>query len=168
MFLCFLIHCLGLSSLSCQEAVVFWFHCCNHHPQWLWSPRRGNLSLLSPFHLLFAMPCNGARCHDLSFLIFSLKLALSLSSFTLIKMLFSSSLPSPIRVIQNRNFTRHCFSLLCNLPYVFFFFPILFLNASLYWFHDPLLSFNDNLKNTVETICEWRMMALSGSESQNL
>ena len=39
------------------------------------------------------LPCsNGAGCHDLSFLIFSLKPALSLSSFSLIKRLFSSSL----------------------------------------------------------------------------
>ena len=46
------------------------------------------------FHLFtFYLPCsNGAGCHDLSFLIFSLKPALSLSSFSLIKRLFSSSL----------------------------------------------------------------------------
>ena len=37
---------------------------------------------------------NGGRYHDLVFLIFSLKPALSLSSFTLIKKLFSSSLLS--------------------------------------------------------------------------
>ena len=48
-------NCLGLSSLSCQEAIVFWFHGCSHCPQWFWSPRRGNLSLLPPFPLLFAM-----------------------------------------------------------------------------------------------------------------
>ena len=39
----------------CQEANVFWFHGRSHHPQWFWSPRRGNLSLLPPFPLLFAM-----------------------------------------------------------------------------------------------------------------
>ena len=38
-----------------QEAIVFWFHGCSHHPQLFWSPKRGNLSLLSPFPLLFAM-----------------------------------------------------------------------------------------------------------------
>ena len=32
--LCFSTHCLGLSSLSCQEAVVFWFHGCSHHLHW--------------------------------------------------------------------------------------------------------------------------------------
>jgi len=34
---------LSLSSLSCQEAMVFWFHDCSHCPQWFWSPRGGNL-----------------------------------------------------------------------------------------------------------------------------
>ena len=53
--LCFLTHCLGLSSLSCQEATVFWFHGRSHRLQWFCSPRRGNLSLLPPFPLLFAM-----------------------------------------------------------------------------------------------------------------
>ncbi|CAI9179746.1 unnamed protein product [Rangifer tarandus platyrhynchus] len=54
---------------------------------------------LSPFYL----PCSyGARCHDLSFfLIFSFKLALSLSSFILIKRLFSSSSLSAIRVVSS-------------------------------------------------------------------
>ena len=49
------------------------------------------------------LPCNnGARCHDLSFfLIFSLKMALSLSSFTLIKRLCSSYLLSAIRVVSS-------------------------------------------------------------------
>ena len=46
---------LSLSLLSCQEAVVFWFHGCSHHLHWLWSPRRGNLSILPLFPLLFAM-----------------------------------------------------------------------------------------------------------------
>ena len=53
--LCFSTCCLGLSSLSCQEAIFFWFHVCSHCPQWSWSPRRGNLSLFPPFPLLFAM-----------------------------------------------------------------------------------------------------------------
>ena len=45
---------------------------------------------------------NGAGCHDLSFfLIFSFKLALSLSSFTLIKRLFSSSSLSTIREVSS-------------------------------------------------------------------
>ena len=53
---------------------------------------------LFPFYL----PCsNENRCHDLSFLIFSLKLALSLSSFTLIKMFFNSSSLCAIWVVSS-------------------------------------------------------------------
>ena len=52
---------------------------------------------LFPFYLPWS---NGTGCHDLSFfLIFSFKLALSLSSFTLIKRLFSSSSLSGSRVV---------------------------------------------------------------------
>ena len=52
---------------------------------------------LFPFYL----PCiNGTGCHDLSFL-FSFKLAFSLSSFTVIKRLFRSSLLSAIRVVSS-------------------------------------------------------------------
>ena len=55
------------------------------------------------FHLSsFYLPCsNGARCHDLSFfLIFSPRPTLSLSSFALIKRLFSSSSLSAIGVVS--------------------------------------------------------------------
>ena len=34
-FVCFSMHCLGLSQLSCQDANVFWFYGCSHHLQWL-------------------------------------------------------------------------------------------------------------------------------------
>ena len=44
----------SLSLFSCQEAII-WFHDCGHCLQWFWSPRRGNLSLLPSFPLLFAM-----------------------------------------------------------------------------------------------------------------
>ena len=55
------------------------------------------------FHLFpFYLPCsNGAGCHDLRFLIFSLKLALSLSSSTLINSLFRSFLLFAIRVVSS-------------------------------------------------------------------
>ena len=57
---------------------------------------------VSPFNLPVG---KGVRCHDLClfvclFLIFNFKLVLSLSSFTLIKRLFSSSSLSAIRVIS--------------------------------------------------------------------
>ena len=57
------------------------------------SPQRGNLSLLPPFPLLSAMIL-------VFFLVFSFKPALSLSSFTLIKRLFSSSSLSAVRVVS--------------------------------------------------------------------
>ena len=53
---------------------------------------------LSPFYLSWS---NGAWCQDLIFLIFSFKLALSLSSFTIIKRLLSSSSLSAIRVVSS-------------------------------------------------------------------
>ena len=60
-------HCLSL--LSCQEAIIFWFHGCSYHPQWFWSPRRGNQTVLLPFPLLF--PCSyEGRYHVLSFFFF--------------------------------------------------------------------------------------------------
>ena len=37
-------HCLGLSLLSCHEAMVFWFHGYSHHLQWFWSLKGGNLT----------------------------------------------------------------------------------------------------------------------------
>ena len=47
--LCFSTHCLGLSSLSCQKSIFFWFHGYSHRLQSFWSPRRGNLPLLPSF-----------------------------------------------------------------------------------------------------------------------
>ena len=46
---CFSTQCLGLSSFSCRESIVFWFHGCDHCPQWFWNPGGGNLSHLSLF-----------------------------------------------------------------------------------------------------------------------
>ena len=76
-----------------------------------------------PFYLACS---NGAICHDLSFyFIFSFKSALSLSSFTLIKRLFSSSLLSAIRVVSS-SYLR----LLMFLPpihvHIFILFQVLF------------------------------------------
>ena len=55
------------------------------------------------FHLfpLYMSWSNGAKCHDFSFLIFSFKPVLSLTSFTLIKRFFSSSLLFALRVISS-------------------------------------------------------------------
>ena len=38
--LCFLICCLGWSQLFFQRTSIFYFHGCNHHLQWFWSPRK--------------------------------------------------------------------------------------------------------------------------------
>ena len=53
---------------------------------------------LFPFYLSWS---NGAGCHDLSFLIFSFKPVLSLSSFPLIQRLLSSSSLSAITVVSS-------------------------------------------------------------------
>ena len=65
--LCFSTHYLGLSSLSCQESIIFCFHCYSYCLQWFWSSRRGNLPLLPTFPFYFPFSI-GARCYDLSFL----------------------------------------------------------------------------------------------------
>ena len=51
-------HSLGLSSLSWQEAIIFWFHGSSYHPQSFWSPRRGNLPPFCHYFHLFHLPCN--------------------------------------------------------------------------------------------------------------
>ena len=82
-----------------QEAVVFWLHGCRHRLQWFWAQGE---ELCHCFHLLpFYLPwSDGADARVLDFL-FSLKPALSLASFTLIRRLFSSSSLSAIRVVSS-------------------------------------------------------------------
>ena len=91
-YLCFSTHCLGLSSLSCQEVFVL-FH----------ADFMAAVTVCSGFgaqeeeichhfhHVPFYLPCsNAAGYHDLRFFkICSLKSALSLSSFTLTNSLFA-------------------------------------------------------------------------------
>ena len=54
-------YCLGLSLLSCQEAIVFWFHVCSDFGA-------QEKKICHYFHLFpFYLPwSNGTRCHDLS------------------------------------------------------------------------------------------------------
>ena len=90
---------LGSSSLSCRKAIFFWFHGCSHHLQRF---RSQEGEICHYFHLFpFYLPwSNGAGGHDLNFfLIFSFKPALSLSSFPLLKRLFSCSWLLAIRVV---------------------------------------------------------------------
>ena len=70
----------------------------NHLISWLQSPsavilesKKRKSVTSSSFSLSVCHEIMVARCHDLSFLVFSFKLALSLSFFTLAKRLFSSS-----------------------------------------------------------------------------
>ena len=92
-----------------QGTSVFWCHSCTHCPQWFWSPRKQRLSLLP-----LAPICHevmGPDAMNLVFLILSFKSVLPLSSFTLIKRVFSSSSLSAIRVVSSA-YLR----LLCSFP----------------------------------------------------
>ena len=89
-----LISCLGWSKVFFQGASVFWFHGCIHHLQWFWSPRKLSLtvSIISP------PICHEVMGSDAMILVFWMlifKPTFSLSSFTFIKRLFSSSSLSP-------------------------------------------------------------------------
>jgi len=77
---------------------------CSHHPQWFQNQEE---EICHYFHFLpFYLPWNDETgCHDLSFiylfLILRFKPAFSLSSFTLIKRFFSSSLLSAMSVVSS-------------------------------------------------------------------
>ena len=66
---------------------------------WLQSPSTEPKKRKSVTSFTFSLQFSMDGCHDLDFLIFSFKSALSLSSLILIKMLFSSSLVSSARVV---------------------------------------------------------------------
>ena len=59
---------------------------------------------------------DGTRCHDLVFWMMSFKPTFSLSSFTFIKMLFSSSLLSDIRVVSSAYLSLLVFLLAILIP----------------------------------------------------
>ena len=89
------------------------------------------------------LPWSDGTVHqDLTFWMLRFKWALSLSSFTFIKKLFSSSSLSAIRVVSSAYlrwliFLPAIFFFFCLLPvlFLFYFFLILFLNFTiLYWF----------------------------------
>ena len=62
----------------------------SHHTQWFWNPRKKVRHGFHCFPIYFPWS-DGIRCHDLVFWMLSFKPAFSLSSFTFIKRLFSSS-----------------------------------------------------------------------------
>ena len=67
--------------------LISWLH---HHLQWFWSPQNKACHYFHYFPIYFPWS-DGTRCHDLSFLMLSFKPTFSLSSFTFIKRLLSSS-----------------------------------------------------------------------------
>ena len=72
---------------------------------WLQSPSEVILELkkiksITVSHPIYLPSSHGTRCHDLSFWMLSFKPAFSVSSFTFIKRLFSSSSLSAIRVVS--------------------------------------------------------------------
>ena len=83
-----------------QETNVFWFHVCSHHLQWFWRPRKYTVAVsivsTSIYHEVM-----GPDAMIFIFWMLSFKPAFSLSSFTFIKRLFSSSLLSAIRVVSS-------------------------------------------------------------------
>ena len=66
-----------------------------------------------PFYLPWS---DRTRCHDLSFLNVEFQVVFSLSSFTLIKSLFSSSSPSSIRVVSSAYLRLLIFLLAILIP----------------------------------------------------
>ena len=96
---CFWICCLVWSQLSFQGVSVFSFHGCSHHLQWFWSPKN------KVWHCFYCFPwSNGTRFLEVMgpdatifiFWMLRVKPTFSLSSFTFIKRLFSSSSLSAI------------------------------------------------------------------------
>ena len=74
----------------------------SHRPQWFWSTRKKKICHGFHFSPIYLPRSDGTRCHDLSFFWkLSFKPVLSLSSFILIRRLFSSSLLSAIRVLSS-------------------------------------------------------------------
>ena len=91
----------GLSQLFFQGTSMFYFHGRGHHLQWFGSPRKLNLSLLPFFFPFFCHEIMGPDAMILVFWMLSFKPAFSLSIFTFIKRLFSSSLLSAISVLSS-------------------------------------------------------------------
>ena len=112
---CFSTHCQGLSQLSCQEAIIFWFHGCSHHLQRFLEPKKRKFVTISPLTPFICHEVMGldAMILDFFFLIFSFKLALSLFSFTLIMRLFSSCSLSATAYLMLL-FFAHILILACN------------------------------------------------------
>ena len=86
-------------SLFFQGASVFWFHGCSHCPHWFWSPEKKSCHCFHCFPICLPWVM-GPDAMILVVWMLSFKPVFSLSSFTFIKRLFSSSL-SAIRVVSS-------------------------------------------------------------------
>ena len=95
-----------------KKPVVFWFHGCSHHLQLFLEPKKRKSVATSTIFPSLYHESMGPDAMILDFLIFSLQLALSLSSF--IMRLFSSSSLSPIRVVSQ--ISAHLRLLMFPLP----------------------------------------------------
>ena len=114
--LCFLICCLGWSKIFFQETSVFSFHGYSQHLQWFLEPKKIKCLTVS---IVYPPICHEVMAPDAMIFVFwmlSFKPAFSLSSFTFIKRLFSSSLHSAIRVVSSAYLRLLIFLLAIFIP----------------------------------------------------
>ena len=88
-------------SLSFQEASVFSFHGCGHHPRWFLEPKKIKSVTASTFPPSFCHEVMGPDALIFIFWMLSFKPAFSFPSFTFNKRFFSSSLLSTIWVVSS-------------------------------------------------------------------
>ena len=117
---CFLIHCLGFSQLFFQGANVFQFHGCSHHLQWFWSAKKIKPITVSIVPLSICHEVMGPDARILVFWMLSFKPTFSLSSFTFIKRLFSSSSLFGIRVVSAAYLRLLIFLLAISIGWIVF------------------------------------------------
>ena len=84
-----------------QGVSVFLFHGCSHHLQWFWSSKKINSDTVSTVSPSICQEVRGVDGMIFVFWMLSFKSAFSLSSFTFIERLFSSSSLSAIRVVSS-------------------------------------------------------------------
>ena len=130
-------------------------HGCSHHLQWFWSPPKWNLSLfpLFPHHLPWV---TGLDVMILVFWMFSFKPTFSLSSFTFIKRLFSSSSLSAIRLVSSVYLRLLIFLLEILIPACASFSPAFLMMCSAY----KLNKQGDNIQPWCSPFLIWKQSVL--------
>ena len=105
------------SQVSCIPGVsIFYFHGCNHHLQWFWSQKKIKSDTVSTVSPSISHKVMGADAMIFVFWMLSFKTTFSLSSFTFVKRLFSSSLLSAIRVVSSAYLRLLIFLLAILIP----------------------------------------------------